>query len=265
MARANQQRTSELGHVQRAVGNAEDDGRQDRSARARRRSRISTTEATSSPLPPTTGATVTRNGTTTSSRINLVAHPECEIGGEAFRATEVTGEDEYSRLYGLAERYYGGFADYKAKTALVGRKVPVFRLTPALTWQTDPRPATTEYRLPFLEEADYGPSCNIRGIADRISPDHMPGRTGRTHRRRLVLKGAEWKPGQLSGPCFFEEMISIGQSVCSALDRSPGHSTFVSAVNNIVAKGVFNPLEARGIGSSAIAAYCPNHNDSAFG
>ena len=67
------------------------------------------------------------------------------------------------------------------------------------------------------------------------------------------------------GRASFEEMISLGQSVCSALDRSPGHSTFVSAVNNIVAKGVFNPTEARGIASSAVAAYCPNHNDSNFG
>jgi hypothetical protein len=36
---------------------------------------------------------------------NLVAHPECELGDEALRATEVTDPDEYARLYGLAERY----------------------------------------------------------------------------------------------------------------------------------------------------------------
>ena len=46
---------------------------------------------------------------------NLVAHPECELGDEAFRATEVTDPDEYARLYGLAERYYAGFADYRTK------------------------------------------------------------------------------------------------------------------------------------------------------
>ncbi len=61
---------------------------------------------------------------------NLVAHPECELGDEALRATEVTDPDEYARLYGLAERYYAGFADYRTKTARVGRTIPVFRLTP---------------------------------------------------------------------------------------------------------------------------------------
>jgi hypothetical protein len=33
-------------------------------------------------------------------------------------------------LYATAEGYYGGFADYRAKTAIVGRKIPVFNLTP---------------------------------------------------------------------------------------------------------------------------------------
>jgi deazaflavin-dependent oxidoreductase (nitroreductase family) len=61
---------------------------------------------------------------------NLSAHPECELGGDAFRATEVTEPDEYARLYALAEQVYSGYADYRAKTALVGRRIPVFRLTP---------------------------------------------------------------------------------------------------------------------------------------
>ena len=61
---------------------------------------------------------------------NLRAHPDCELGDEAFRASQVTEPDEYARLYGLAEGYYGGFADYRFKTAKVGRKIPVFRLTP---------------------------------------------------------------------------------------------------------------------------------------
>jgi deazaflavin-dependent oxidoreductase (nitroreductase family) len=61
---------------------------------------------------------------------NLRAHPDCELGDEAFRATEVTDPEEYARLYGLAEGYYGGFADYRAKTANAGRKIAVFRLTP---------------------------------------------------------------------------------------------------------------------------------------
>lgn len=61
---------------------------------------------------------------------NLVAHPECELGAEAFRAEEVTDSDEYARLYKLAEGYYGGFADYRETAARTGREVPVFRLSP---------------------------------------------------------------------------------------------------------------------------------------
>jgi deazaflavin-dependent oxidoreductase (nitroreductase family) len=61
---------------------------------------------------------------------NLVAHPDCELGGKAFRAAEVTDQAAYARLYGLAERSYAGYADYKAKTAPLGRTIPVFRLTP---------------------------------------------------------------------------------------------------------------------------------------
>jgi deazaflavin-dependent oxidoreductase (nitroreductase family) len=60
---------------------------------------------------------------------NLIAHPECELGGEAFRATEVTDPAEYAHLYALAELSNPGYADYKAKTAPVGRHIPVFRLT----------------------------------------------------------------------------------------------------------------------------------------
>jgi deazaflavin-dependent oxidoreductase (nitroreductase family) len=61
---------------------------------------------------------------------NLVAHPDCELGDEYFHATEITDPAEHSRLYGMAERYYPGFTDYKAKTAKIGRTIPVFRLTP---------------------------------------------------------------------------------------------------------------------------------------
>jgi deazaflavin-dependent oxidoreductase (nitroreductase family) len=61
---------------------------------------------------------------------NLVAHPDCELGGEALCATEVTDPDAYARLFGLAEQYFALFADYRAKSALTGRKIPVFLLTP---------------------------------------------------------------------------------------------------------------------------------------
>jgi deazaflavin-dependent oxidoreductase (nitroreductase family) len=61
---------------------------------------------------------------------NLVAHPDCELGDEAFRAEEVTEPGEYARLFGLAEGYFQLFADYRVKAAQVGRTIPVMRLTP---------------------------------------------------------------------------------------------------------------------------------------
>jgi deazaflavin-dependent oxidoreductase (nitroreductase family) len=61
---------------------------------------------------------------------NLKAHPECEFGAESFVAGEVTDSDEYARLFGLAERVYAGYSDYRAKTSPVGRQIPMFRLKP---------------------------------------------------------------------------------------------------------------------------------------
>ncbi len=61
---------------------------------------------------------------------NLKANPECEFGGMRFSAALVTDADEYARLYALAERVYAGYGDYRAKTAPVGRQIPLFRLTP---------------------------------------------------------------------------------------------------------------------------------------
>jgi deazaflavin-dependent oxidoreductase (nitroreductase family) len=61
---------------------------------------------------------------------NLVAHPDCELGGEGFLAENVTDADEYARLFGLAEGYFGLFTDYRERTARAGRTIPVFRLSP---------------------------------------------------------------------------------------------------------------------------------------
>lgn len=61
---------------------------------------------------------------------NLIAHPECELGGDSFLATEVTDPVEHARLYDLAERSYPGYSDYRAKTAAIGRHIPVLRLAP---------------------------------------------------------------------------------------------------------------------------------------
>jgi deazaflavin-dependent oxidoreductase (nitroreductase family) len=61
---------------------------------------------------------------------NLKAHPECRLGDENFVAEEVTDSDEYERLYALAEHVCINYSDYRAKTAAVGRRIPVFRLKP---------------------------------------------------------------------------------------------------------------------------------------
>jgi deazaflavin-dependent oxidoreductase (nitroreductase family) len=59
---------------------------------------------------------------------NLVAHPRCTLGGQPFTAREVTDAAEYDRLFALAERYYGGYADYRVKTARLGRRIPILKL-----------------------------------------------------------------------------------------------------------------------------------------
>lgn len=61
---------------------------------------------------------------------NLKAHPECEFGYEKFVATEITDPDEYARVFALAVKAYAGYADYRAKTDPMGRRIPVFRLSP---------------------------------------------------------------------------------------------------------------------------------------
>jgi deazaflavin-dependent oxidoreductase (nitroreductase family) len=61
---------------------------------------------------------------------NLKAHPECELGFERFIATEVTDPDEYERLYALAENVFRGYAEYRVTAGAVGRRIPLFRLTP---------------------------------------------------------------------------------------------------------------------------------------
>jgi hypothetical protein len=66
------------------------------------------------------------------------------------------------------------------------------------------------------------------------------------------------------GRVSFEEVVAEGRMVCAELDRSPGHTTYQSAIQSIVAKGVFTEKEADGIGGSAVAAFCPDHNDSLF-
>lgn len=61
---------------------------------------------------------------------NLKANPDCEFGMEPFTASEVTDPDEDARLFGLAEKVYAGYDDYRDKTAPAGRQIPIFRLRP---------------------------------------------------------------------------------------------------------------------------------------
>ena len=61
---------------------------------------------------------------------NLVAHPDCVLGGDRFRAAEVDDEAERARLWALADRVYAGYADYRRRTAAVGRTIPLLRLSP---------------------------------------------------------------------------------------------------------------------------------------
>lgn len=61
---------------------------------------------------------------------NLKAHPACRLGGDAFTAAVVEDEAERDRIWGLADRVYPGYADYRARAGRVGRTIPLFRLTP---------------------------------------------------------------------------------------------------------------------------------------
>jgi deazaflavin-dependent oxidoreductase (nitroreductase family) len=62
---------------------------------------------------------------------NLRAHPDCRLGDEPFTAAVVEDEAARDRLWGLADRVYPGYADYRARAGRVGRTIPLFRLTPA--------------------------------------------------------------------------------------------------------------------------------------
>ncbi|MEO6496779.1 MAG: nitroreductase/quinone reductase family protein [Solirubrobacteraceae bacterium] len=65
---------------------------------------------------------------------NVMAHPEVTLAARGaqgrYVAREVVGE-ERDRLYGLATLIYPGYADYEARAASAGRKIPVLALRPA--------------------------------------------------------------------------------------------------------------------------------------
>ena len=61
---------------------------------------------------------------------NLRAHPEIVYGGLPFRAELVEDEDERRRLWGLADRVFPEYADYRERAAQAGRTIPIFQLAP---------------------------------------------------------------------------------------------------------------------------------------
>jgi deazaflavin-dependent oxidoreductase (nitroreductase family) len=66
---------------------------------------------------------------------NLKAHPEAVLqrGGrsERYVAEELTDEGERERLFSVAHRVYPGYAQYRVRTAAIGRRIPIMRLHPA--------------------------------------------------------------------------------------------------------------------------------------
>lgn len=61
---------------------------------------------------------------------NAVARPDVRLNGLPFRAEVVEDEDEYARLWDLADRVFPPYADYRGRAAEVGRTIPILRLSP---------------------------------------------------------------------------------------------------------------------------------------
>ena len=63
---------------------------------------------------------------------NLKANPTAVLqrGGRSatYAATEVTDEAEREHLFSLGDRVYPGYAQYRVRTAAMGRRIPILRL-----------------------------------------------------------------------------------------------------------------------------------------
>ena len=59
---------------------------------------------------------------------NLRKHPDIVYGGLPFRAELVEDEAERRRLWGLADRVFPPYAEYRLQAAEAGREIPIFRL-----------------------------------------------------------------------------------------------------------------------------------------
>lgn len=61
---------------------------------------------------------------------NLCADPEVTFGEIPMRAAVVEDEAERQRLWGLADRVFAPYADYRREAAKAGRTIPIVQLTP---------------------------------------------------------------------------------------------------------------------------------------
>jgi deazaflavin-dependent oxidoreductase (nitroreductase family) len=59
---------------------------------------------------------------------NLRKDPDVVYGGLPFRAELVEDEAERARLWGLADRVFPEYADYRERAARAGRVIPIFQL-----------------------------------------------------------------------------------------------------------------------------------------
>lgn len=60
---------------------------------------------------------------------NLRADPDITFGGLPMRATVVADETERERLWGLADRVFAPYADYRREAARAQRTIPIIQLT----------------------------------------------------------------------------------------------------------------------------------------
>jgi deazaflavin-dependent oxidoreductase (nitroreductase family) len=61
---------------------------------------------------------------------NLRKHPNVVFGGLSYRAEIVQDEPERQRLWGLADRVYPQYADFREQAAKAGRVIPIVQLIP---------------------------------------------------------------------------------------------------------------------------------------
>jgi deazaflavin-dependent oxidoreductase (nitroreductase family) len=59
---------------------------------------------------------------------NLRKHPDVVCGGQPFRAQIVEGEAERQHLWGLADRVYPQYADFRDRAGNAGRVIPIVQL-----------------------------------------------------------------------------------------------------------------------------------------